>query len=367
MFTFRPSIQPMEPYIPGRPIDDVKKAYRLSHVVKLASNENPYGCSPAVRDAVMATFDNAAIYPDGYCTKLRDAVSAHYDIDTNYLIFGAGTDEVIAMLGEVFIDPGDEAITGQVTFSQYAASVEAMGGKMVYAPLQNHAFDLSALLAAITPKTKLIFIANPNNPTGTFFSQEKQDAFMKKVPKHIVVIFDEAYQEYVTAPDYPNTWETLRQYPNTVLLKTFSKIYGISSFRAGFGVAHPLIIEQMEKIRCPFNVTSQSQAAAMAALGDQDFVHESHVKNNRIMEYTVAALSDMGLYVIPSQTNFVMVDVCWDSRDIFERLMAKGYIIRAGAAFGMDSFIRITLGTEEEMKGLLSSLKEVLQEVLHES
>lgn len=362
MFAFRPSIQPMEPYIPGRPIDDVKKAYQLSHVVKLASNENPYGCSPTVRDGVMATFDNAAIYPDGYCTKLRDAVSTHYGIEPNHLVFGAGTDEVIAMLGEIFIDPGDEAITGAVTFSQYAASVEAMGGKMVYAPLQDHTFHLDNLLAVITPKTKLIFIANPNNPTGTYFSQKAQDAFMKKVPPHIVVIFDEAYQEYITAPDYPNTRETLRQYPNTVLLKTFSKIYGISSFRAGFGVAHPSIIEQMEKIRCPFNVTSQAQAAAIAALADQDFVRESHRKNCKMMDYTVAALSDMGLYVIPSQTNFVMVDVRQNSRDIFEKLMAKGYIIRAGAAFGMDTFIRITLGTEAEMKGLLSSLKEVLHD-----
>ena len=366
MFAFRPSIQPLEPYIPGRPIDDVKKAYQLSHVVKLASNENPYGCSPAVRDAVMATFENASVYPDGYCSKLRNAVSAHYGIDTNRLIFGAGTDEVIAMLGEIFIDPGDEAITGEVTFSQYAASVEAMGGKMVYAPLQDHTFDLDNLLSAITPKTKLIFIANPNNPTGTYFSQQKQDAFMKKVPAHIVVIFDEAYQEYVTATDYPDTWETLRQYPNTVLLKTFSKIYGIASFRAGFGAAHPSIIEQMEKIRCPFNVTSQAQAAAIAALNDQDFVRESYRKNSLMMEYTVAALSDMGLYVIPSQANFVMVDVQRNSRDVFEKLMAKGYIIRAGAAFGMDSFIRITLGTQEEMKGLLSSLREVLHEVSHQ-
>ena len=362
MFKFRESIQPMEPYVPGRPIEDVKKAYHLSHVVKLASNENPYGCSPAVKDAVMATFEESALYPDGYCTKLRAAVSAHYNIPKNQLIFGAGTDEVISMLGKIFIEPGDEAVTGSVTFSQYAASVEAMDGVMVYAPLRNHTFDLDTLLEYISSKTKLIFIANPNNPTGSYYPKSAQEAFMAKVPKDIAVIFDEAYQEYVTAPDYPDTWETLRQYPNAVLLKTFSKVYGISSFRAGFGAAHPAIIEQMEKIRCPFNVTSQAQAAAIAALGDQDFVRKSSERNRHEMDRAAATLSEMGLYVIPSQTNFIMADVNRDSRDVFEKLIAKGYIIRAGAAFGMDSFIRITIGTKEEMGGLFAALKEVLDE-----
>ena len=360
--TFRTSIQPMEPYVPGRPIDDVKKAYNLSHVVKLASNENPYGTSPAVKEAVMATFDNrqSALYPDGYCAKLRHAVGKYYGIPEDHLIFGAGTDEVIAMLGKIFIEPGDEAVTAAITFSQYAASVDAMAGKMVYAPMQNHTFNLDALLAAITPKTKLIFIANPNNPTGTYFSRKEQDAFMAKVPSHIVVVFDEAYQEYVAAKDYPDTWETLKNYPNAVLLKTFSKIYGISSFRVGFGVCHPEIIEQMEKIRCPFNVSTQAQTAAIAALEDQDFVHKSHIKNREVMEKFVTALSDKNIYVIPSQANFIMADMRCNSRDLFEKLMAKGYIVRAGAAFGMDNFIRITIGTEEEMDGLLTALDEVI-------
>jgi len=350
----------MEPYIPGRPIDDVKRAYQLSHVVKLASNENPYGSSPAVKEAVLASFDSSAIYPDGYCTKLREAVCDFYNVEPNRIVFGAGTDEVIAMLGKIFIEPSDEVITAEVTFSQYAASVEAMGGKMVYAPMKEYGFNLDALLDAITAKTKMIFIANPNNPTGTYFGQKEQDEFIAKVPKHIIVVFDEAYQEYATATDYPNTLETLNKYPNAVLLKTFSKVYGISSFRAGFGVCHPSLIEQMEKIRCPFNVSSQAQVAAIAALCDQAFVKDSVKKNHKVMLRTIKALEEMGLYVIPSQTNFIMVDVKVNSRQIFEKLMAKGYIIRAGAAFGMDSFIRITIGTEEEMSGLLTALKEVL-------
>ena len=362
MFSTRSSIEPMEPYVPGRPIDDVKKAYQLSTVVKLASNENPYGCSPAVREAVMASFDESALYPDGYCTKLRSLVSKFYGVPKDRLIFGAGTDEVIAMLGKIFIEPDDEAITGEITFSQYAASVEAMGGKMVYAPLREHTFDLDAILQAIGPRTKLIFIANPNNPTGTYISREKQTAFMSQVPPHIPVIFDEAYQEYVIEPDYPDTLHTIGSYPNAVLLKTFSKIYGIASFRVGFGVLHPSLVAEMEKIRCPFNVSAQAQAAGIAALGDQEFVRDSAKKNRDVMSFTAAGLHDMGIFVIPSQANFLMADVRRPSMDIFEKLMAKGYIVRAGAAFGMDSFIRISLGTQEEMKGFLAALGEVLHD-----
>ena len=360
MFKFRDSIGPMEAYVPGRPMDDVKKDYNLPHVVKLASNENPYGCSPSVRDAVTATFDNAGVYPDGYCTKLRAAVSKFYDVPENSLIFGAGTDEVIAMLGKIFIDENDCAVTAEVTFSQYAASVEAMGGRMIYAPMKNHTFDLDALLTAVNDKTKIIFIANPNNPTGTYFPKDEQDRFMEKVPAHIVVVFDEAYQEYTTAPDYPDTLSTIKKYPNAVLLKTFSKIYGIASFRTGFGVCHPSIINEMEKIRCPFNVTAQAQAAAIAALADQDFVRESRAKNRHVMQRTADALSAMGFYVIPSQANFLTVDVKQDSGELFKKLMTKGYITRDGAAFGIPGFLRISIGTEDEMDGFIAALKEVL-------
>jgi len=368
MLAFRTAIQPMNPYIPGRSVDEVRKLYQLDEIIKLASNENPNGCSPAVREAFLQglqnlqTFAEVAVYPDGYCTQLRKAVSKHYNIEGERLIFGAGTDEVIAMLGKIFIEPGDECITGAITFSQYAAATESMGGKMVYAPMKNHGFDLEALLQCITPKTKMIFIANPNNPTGTYFSKDEQTVFMKQVPKNIVVVFDEAYQEYVTASNYPDTWETLRQFPsNVVLLKTFSKIYGLASFRIGFGAACPSIIEQMEKIRCPFNVTAQAQTAACAALADQNFVQESYKQNQQVMTYMVQSLEKMGLYCIPSQANFIMVDVKRDSREVFETLMKKGYIIRPGAAFGMDDFIRITVGTQKQAEGLLEALKKAIE------
>jgi len=347
MIKFRTSLEPMRAYLPSRPIDNLK--------AKLDANENAYGCSPVVRNAVMTTFENASLYPDGYCDDLREAVSKFYDISKESLIFGAGTDEVIAMLGKTFIEPGDEAITASITFSQYAIAVEAMDGKMVYAPLAEHTFNLDAILAAITDRTKLIFICNPNNPTGTYITQQQQDAFMAKVPANILVVFDEAYQEYVNAPDFPNTLQTtLKKYPNAMLLKTFSKIYGLASFRIGFGVADPAIITQMEKIRPPFNVTSQAQAAGIAALTDQDFVRASFEKNLRVKEALIDFMAKKGFESIPSQANFVMTNVKND--DIHLKLLAKGYIIRSGSAFGMGGYIRVSIGTEEEIQGFLNAL-----------
>ena len=349
----------MTPYVPGRPIEAVKKEYNLTEAVKLASNENPFGCSPGVLDAVMKTFEAAQLYPDGNCTKLREAVSERYDIGADRLVFGAGTDDVIAMLGKILIDAGDECITGAATFSQYAAATDSMGGTTVYAPMKNHGYDLEGIIDKINEKTKMIFIANPNNPTGTMHTAAEQAAFMAKVPEYVTVVFDEAYREFVDSSDYPDTWQTLKQYKNAVLLKTFSKIYGLASFRVGFGAMDKETARQIEKIRCPFNVSVQGQAAACAALADADFVRDSFEENRANLSYTAKALSDMGLFVIPSQANFVMVDTKRDSLEVFEALMRQGYIIRPGSAFGMDTFIRVTIGTRGQMEGFIKALKYV--------
>ncbi len=218
---YRPSLEGLSPYVPGRPIDDVKKAYNLTRVIKLASNENPYGCSPAARDAIINSLDDIRLYPNGACTALRDAVAEKFKISPDTIVFGAGTDEVIAMLGKTFINPDDECITASVTFSQYASAVLSMGGKMVYVPGKDFGFDLKAIPSMITDRTKLIFIANPNNPSGTYHTAAEQDALMAAVPPHVTVVFDEAYQEYVCAEDYPDTLETLRKYDNAILLKNF--------------------------------------------------------------------------------------------------------------------------------------------------
>jgi histidinol-phosphate aminotransferase len=309
----------------------------------------------------MQSLSEGNIYPDGYCSALRDAVAQHYGIAPEKLVFGAGTDEVIAMLGKVFIEPGDECITAAVTFPQYATAVESMGGKMVYAPMVNHDCPIASMVDLITNKTKIIFIANPNNPTGLYHTADEQARLMAAVPSHITVVFDEAYQEYVTENDYPNTWETLRSYPNAVLLKTFSKIYGLASFRVGFGAMRQTTVNEIEKIRCPFNVTIQAQAAAAAALANQDFVARSRDENRRVMDLTVKLLSGLGISCIPSQANFIAADIKRPSTGIFEKLMAKGFIVRSGLALGLpDGYQRITIGTEEQMRTFIKVLKEVL-------
>jgi histidinol-phosphate aminotransferase len=363
MSLYRANLQKMQPYVPGRPIEEVKELYGLSEVVKLASNENPYGCSPRVPEAVTRTFLNTRLYPDGYCTELRKAVSEKYGVLPEQLVFGAGTDEVITMLGKVFINPGDEAVTAEITFSQYAAAVESMGGVMVYSPMRAHGFDLPALLERVTPQTKLIFIANPNNPTGTYTTAQEQQAFIEAVPENVTVVLDEAYQEYAAAENYPSSWDLLKKHKNVILLKTFSKIYGMASLRVGFGAMDAETVAQIEKIRSPFNVTVQGQAAALAALGDPDFVQNSYWENRRVMALTEKWLDEMGLYHIPSQTNFIMADTKRGSRAVFEALMKKGYIIRPGGAFGMDTYIRITIGTEAQMEGFIKALQDVLAEM----
>jgi len=358
---YRESIEPMKPYVPGRPIEDVQREFGLANVVKLASNENPLGCSPKARDAVIESLTESGYYPDGNCTKLRAYLSVFLGVAPGELVFGCGADEIIAMAGKVFVNPGDECITAAETFSQYKASTLSMGGVMVYAPMKNNTYDLDAILQRITDKTRVIFLANPNNPTGTMFTQAEQLAFLEKVPSRVFVMIDEAYSEFVSDPSYPQTLPLLKKYKNIMLVKTFSKVYGLASLRIGYGIADESIIKLFEKIRPPFNVTIQGQAAALAALQDREFVQSSYKNNLEAMDYYYHEMDSMGLSYIPSQTNFVTTDTGRDSREVFQALMKKGYIVRPCYIFGMgNTWIRVTMGTLEQMKGFVKALKEVL-------
>ena len=360
-FEYRKCIEPMAPYIPGRPIEDVQREFGLKHVVKLASNENLLGCSPMVKEAVIASLENSSFYPDSNCTMLRECLCKTLGIATDEIVFGCGADEIIAMAGKVFVNPGDECITAAETFSQYETSTLSMGGVMVFVPMKNNAFDLDAIYRRITDKTKIIFLANPNNPTGTMFTSEEQLQFLNKVPPHILVFIDEAYAEYVTDPLYPQTLPLLKKFKNVMLVKTFSKIYGLASYRVGYGITNKETIEQFEKIRPPFNVTHQGQVAALAAYQDTDFTRASFENNRAAMEYYCHELDSMGLSYIPSQANFVTADTGRDSREVFQALMRKGYIVRPTYIFGMgNTWIRVTMGSLVQMKGFVNALKEVL-------
>jgi histidinol-phosphate aminotransferase len=360
----------MAPYVPGRPVEDVKKEFGLTQVIKLASNENPLGCSLKAKEAAVTSLEESNLYPDGSCAKLRNLLAESLSVKPTELVFGCGADEVIAMAGKVFISPGDECITGAVTFSQYAASAASMGGVMVYAPLKNHTYDLDAILERVTDKTKIIFLANPNNPTGSAFNAGAQEAFLEKVPPRVLVVIDEAYAEFVTDPHYPRTLPMLQKYKNLMLIKTFSKVYGLASYRVGYGIADESIIALFEKIRPPFNVSAQAQAAAYAAYQDQDFVRASFRVNEQSLAFTCRALEEMGLRYTPSQANFIWMDCGKDSRVVFLDLMKKGYIIRPGYALAPGSgetYLRVTMGTLEQMEGFIGALKEALGNRFSES
>jgi len=365
-FDYRSCIEPLLPYVPGRPIDDVKREYELDCVVKIASNENPNGCSKLAKEAVIKSLESAMIYPDGNCTFLRNSLASHFNVSTKSLVFGAGADEIISMLGKIFINEGDECITASVTFSQYASSVISMGGNMVYADMKDDAYDLNGILGKITNKTKLIFIANPNNPTGTIFTENEQRDFISKVHANVIVVFDEAYSEFVTRSDFPKTLDYLSEYKNAVLMKTFSKIYGLASLRVGYAIAHPDVISLFEKIRCPFNVASQAQAAAVAALADVDFTKKSYLENIESRDFVCAELDKLGVSYIPTQANFVMLKipetaVTTSSKEMFVELMKRGYIVRAGKPLGMEGYLRITFGKINDMRGFIDVFKELIK------
>lgn len=361
MIKNRLEVDGLRPYIPGKSIDEVKALYKLDKIVKLASNENPLGCSKTVKERIIAYLEEPSLYPDGNCTNLRNAIAKKYNVETNQLIFGAGSDEIISMITKTYVAPGDEVITCAITFPQYKAGTVQMGGTIIEVPLKNHTFDLEGILEKITAKTKLIFIANPNNPTGTMITKEAQEAFLKEVPSDVLVVMDEAYVEYIRRDDYPDTLKNMEQYKNLMMLRTFSKMYGLASFRVGYGIGPADIIEKINRLRNPFNVTTAAQVAALAALEDTAFVEDTFALNEEAKAFTYKKCEELNLEYIPSFGNFVMINFGVDSQEMFTALQSKGYIVRPGNALGMPMFQRVSLGTIEQMDGFFEVVKEILK------
>lgn len=360
MITCRKEVELIKPYVPGKPIDDVKREFGLTDVIKLASNENPLGCSIEAKEAIIKSLETPSLYPDGNCTDLRNALAQKNGVEPEQLIFGCGSDEIILSIGKTFISEGDEAITCIPSFPQYKAATIPMGGKMIEVPLKNHTYDLDGIVAAITARTKVIFIANPNNPTGTIITKEQQLDFMKKVPSHILVVWDEAYGEYIKDGNYPDTLSLMKDYDNIILLHTFSKMYGLASLRIGYGISTKVTIDYMNRLRGPFNVTTQAQVAAVASLDALDFVAASFKSNEASKAYTYERCKDLGLDYIESYGNFIMIDCKLPSMELFEKLQAKGMIVRPGFYFGMPTYQRVTLGTIDQMKRFFELVQEFL-------
>ncbi|WP_425448459.1 histidinol-phosphate transaminase [Dethiothermospora halolimnae] len=354
---FREEIKDLQAYKPGKPIEDVKREYGLDEVIKLASNENPLGCSPKAIEAIKKACDNLALYPDGNATLLKEKIAEKLNIKPSQVLPSSGSDEMIDQISKTFIDKGDEIIMADITFPRYIATAKMMGGTPVIVPLKDWAYDLEGMLEAITDKTKIIWLCNPNNPTGTMFTKEKLINFLDKVPRDIVVVYDEAYNEYVTRDDYPkNSIELLDDYPNIIIMRTFSKVYGLASLRVGYTMASEEIISNINKIRGPFNVNTLAQVAAIASLEDDDFLRKSYELNKEGKEYLYKEFDSMGLKYAPSETNHIFVNVNKNGQEVFVELQKKGMIIRPM----QDTWIRVSIGTMDQNKKFIKLLKEVI-------
>jgi histidinol-phosphate aminotransferase len=349
----------LKAYSPGKSIDEVKREYGLSKIVKLASNENPFGCSPKVREALVSLADQFALYPDGAAYALRQKVAKHVGADPEQLLFGSGLDEVIQIISRALLEEGTNVVMAKPTFSQYHHHAVIENAETREVPLKDGVHDLEAMFAQVDENTKIVWICNPNNPTGTYVNEAELVSFLNRVPKTALVILDEAYYEYATAEDYPNTIALLKQYENLMVLRTFSKAYGLAAFRIGYAVGRAEFIQQLEVTRLPFNTSSVAQVAALAALDDAEFLGNCIRQNSDGLKQYYTFCEKYNIKYYPSQANFVFMEV-GDGNEVFQRLLQKGYIVRSGAGLGLPNGIRVTVGTQEDNAQVLSLLEEVL-------
>ncbi|HEY2800051.1 MAG TPA: histidinol-phosphate transaminase [Chthoniobacterales bacterium] len=355
-----PHLRDLALYEPGKPIEETARqsGLRPEQIVKLASNENPLGPSPHAIEAMRRALADANLYPDGGAFYLREALAEKLNVARDNLILGNGSNEVIEFVGHAFLRAGTEAVTSENAFVAYKLLTALFGATTVEVPDCDHRFDLEGLLQAATPRTRVIFIANPNNPTGTLVRQEAIDRFMKRVPNEIVVVFDEAYFEYLDDPT--DTLRFVREGRNVIVLRTFSKIHGLAGARLGYGIARPEFIQVLQKTREPFNVNAIAQAGALASLADE--VHQAETKcvTDEGRRYLEKEFSAMDLPFVPSVANFVLVRV-GDGRAVFRALLEKGIIVRALNGYKFPKWIRVSIGTMEQNRTCITALREVLR------
>lgn len=357
---YRQTIMSIKPYLPGLPVEEVERELGISNVIKLASNENPLGPSPAAMQALRELVPKVSVYPDGNCYYLKNALAAQLGFGAENLIVGNGSDEIIKFIAEAFLEPGEEAVVADPTFSEYDFAVKVMGGKTVVVPAVNMTHDLPSMAAAVTEKTKLVFVCNPNNPTGTIVRRAEVEAFLDRLPEGVIVVFDEAYYEYVVDREYPQTLDFVRQGRDVIVLRTFSKIYGLAGLRVGYGVARPELIGYLSRVREPFNVNMAAQAAAQAALGDTEHLARSRDLNEKGKAFLAAEFARLGLKATPTEANFFWVNIAADCRKVFAGMLRRGVIVRTGDIFGAPDTIRVTIGTPEQNRRLVDTLEEVL-------
>jgi histidinol-phosphate aminotransferase len=351
-------IQGLPAYVPGKPVEEVEQDLKI-HAVKLASNENPLGPSPKAMEAARRALGEANWYPDGGSKRLREVLAKRNGVRFEEVFVGLGSSEIIDLASRVLLRPGLDGITSEGSFALFAIAIRASGGHLIQTPMRDYTFDLDAIAAAVTPQTRVIYIANPNNPTGTAFGAEEFAAFLRKVPGDVLVVLDEAYREYAARPDLPNSRELFREYNNLLTLRTFSKVYGLAGLRIGYGIGHPTLVAEMNKLRTPFNVTSVGQAAALAALDDTEHVRRSVESNRAERQRLLVELRNLGYSPVPSETNFLFVPIGPNAKTLCDELLLEGVIVRPMGWMGFPEAIRISVGSPAENTKLLLGLASV--------
>lgn len=350
----------LNPYVPGKPVSELERELGISNSVKLASNENPLGCSPKAVAAIGEELGEVARYPDGGGFELRSALAEKHGVDAASITLGNGSNDVLDMIARVFLGPGRESIFSQHAFAVYPISSQAVGADLRIAQAKDYGHDLNAMAELISERTGVIWIANPNNPTGNWLDSGGLCSFIEAVPPDVIVVVDEAYIEYVEEDDYPDTSNWLQDFPNLIVTRTFSKAYGLAGLRVGYGLSHPDVADLLNRVRQPFNVNSMALAAAKAALDDADFILRAVEVNRAGMSQLVSGFREMGLEYIPSVGNFVTVDVGRSGPEVDQALLREGCIVRPVANYGLPNHLRVSIGLEEENARLLSALKKVL-------
>ena len=357
-----PHIAGLTPYVPGKPVTELERELGIRGSVKLASNENPLGCGEAARAAYAAVAAELGRYPDGGGFALRAAIAAHHGVAPEQVTLGNGSNDVLDLVARVFLHPGVESLFSEHAFAVYPIATMSVGARARLAPARNFGHDLDAMAALVNERTAVVWIANPNNPTGTWLAAEPLHAFLSGLPEHCMAVVDEAYFEYVDEADYPDTSRWLETFPNLIVTRTFAKIHGLAALRVGYGLSHPHAAELMNRVRHPFNVNAPAQAVALAALGDREHVERSIAHNHSEMARVTAGLKALGLDWIPSVGNFVTVDLGRPVGPVDQALLREGVICRPVANYGLPTHLRISIGLAEENDRLLAALAKVLGE-----
>lgn len=358
-----PGVNGLIPYVPGKPIEELERELGLADIVKLASNENPLGPGKKALAAIQSALPKLTLYPDGNGFNLKKALAAKFAVDANQITLGNGSNELLELVARAFLSPGLEAVFSRHAFAVYPIVTQAVGATAVVAPALNYGNDLNAMSARVSANTRLVFIANPNNPTGTLLAQADLERFISALPSHCLCVLDEAYYEYVENNDGMDSIGWLVKYPNLIITRTFSKAYGLAGLRVGYSFSSPEIADILNRVRQPFNNNSLALAAAEAALSDVEYLMETVAVNKQGMMQLTDGFKALGLAWIPSAGNFVSIDMQKPAQPIYESLLRKGVIVRPVANYEMPDHLRISIGTQAENRFFLNALAEVLDSV----